>query len=202
MPASKIKVIQMLRALSMTRPFEKWSAIYGDLVVRALAFLVMCVAADAAVGSVQGTVSLEWDPVSSSSVGEYEVHYGPASGDYRNYVSVQDNSAVVTGLVAGKAYYFAARACETNGTNCSAFSNEVSTTPTTQGTGQLTSTLTSPAVGGTVNLTGEGVADWVHWGKDSASSVNRKAGVTAQIGALTTIGGSAVALRRHGTAAL
>ena len=57
------------------------------------------------------------------------------------------------------------------------------------GGGQLTPAITTPT--GTANLTGEGVADWVHWGKDSASSVNRKAGVAAQIGALTTIGGSA-----------
>ena len=57
------------------------------------------------------------------------------------------------------------------------------------GDGQLTPVITTPT--GTADLTAEGVADWVHWGKDSASSVNRKAGGTGEIGALTTVGGSA-----------
>ena len=39
-----------------------------------------------------------------------------------------------------------------------------------------------------VDLTAQGSADWVHWALNSASSVNRKAGVTAQIGSITTLG--------------
>jgi hypothetical protein len=39
------------------------------------------------------------------------------------------------------------------------------------------------------NLTTEGAADWVHWGD---SSLNRKAGVTAQLGTYTVVGAGAV----------
>ncbi|MDJ0906416.1 MAG: sulfatase-like hydrolase/transferase, partial [Woeseiaceae bacterium] len=41
---------------------------------------------------------------------------------------------------------------------------------------------------GSVNLTADGPADWAHWGRTSASSVNRKAGVTTQISNITTLG--------------
>ena len=57
------------------------------------------------------------------------------------------------------------------------------------GGGQLTPAITTPT--GTAELTAEGSADWVHWGKDSASSVNRKADGTGEIGTLTPFGGSA-----------
>ena len=43
----------------------------------------------------------------------------------RTQVASQDTSAAVSGLEPGRTYYFAARACEQNGTNCSGFSNEV-----------------------------------------------------------------------------
>ena len=38
-----------------------------------------------------------------------------------------------------------------------------------------------------VNLTGEGIIDWVHWGRIDAALVDRKAGVTPQIGNYTPI---------------
>ncbi len=41
---------------------------------------------------------------------------------------------------------------------------------------------------GSVNLTADGTADWAHWALSSASSVNRKAGVTTQISNITTLG--------------
>ncbi len=40
------------------------------------------------------------------------------------------------------------------------------------------------------NLTALGTADWIHWGLQNASSVNRKSGVAPQIGPLATVGGS------------
>lgn len=56
------------------------------------------------------------------------------------------------------------------------------------GAGEIqTQVLTMPAL---VDLSAEGSVDWVHWGKDSAGSINRKAGSTLQIGALTGVGGS------------
>jgi hypothetical protein len=49
--------------------------------------------------------------------------------------------------------------------------------------GSVSGTVTTPA--GTANLTAEGTADWVHVGLLSATSVNRKAGVTPRIGPVT-----------------
>jgi len=93
-------------------------------------------------------------------------------------------------LAERKSFYFAVRAYA--GTRTSDYSNEVkAVVRTSTGGGQLIPTLTIPAAGSTVNLTSEGTSDWVHWGKESSSSVNRKAGGTGEIGALTTVGGSA-----------
>jgi hypothetical protein len=39
-----------------------------------------------------------------------------------------------------------------------------------------------------VDLTAEGTADWVHWGLETSASVNRKAGVPAQISNFTPLG--------------
>ena len=55
------------------------------------------------------------------------------------------------------------------------------------GTGTLTGTGTSSQA--LVNLTSEGTADWVHWGD---SSLNRKAGVAAQLTTYTVLGGGTV----------
>ena len=41
---------------------------------------------------------------------------------------------------------------------------------------------------GSVNLTADGTADWAHWGLNTASTVNRKAGVTTQISNITALG--------------
>ena len=50
-----------------------------------------------------------------------------------------------------------------------------------------------------VDLTAQGSADWVHWALDSASSVNRKSGVTAQIGSITTLGAAGRRFNDSGT---
>ncbi|MDR3426923.1 Ig-like domain-containing protein [Silvimonas sp.] len=55
----------------------------------------------------------------------------------------------------------------------------------TASTGALTGSGTSSAT--TTSLTSEGTADWVHWG-DSTTTVNRKAGVTAQLGNYVVVG--------------
>ena len=52
----------------------------------------------------------------------------------------------------------------------------------------------SASVSGTpsdVNLTVDGSADWAHWGLDTGSTVNRKSGVTTQLGPITTLGSAA-----------
>ena len=57
-------------------------------------------------------------------------------------------------------------------------------------TGQLSaSSIASP---GDVNLTAEGTTDWLHWGRSSITSVNRKAGVAQQISNFALIGNAAV----------
>lgn len=41
-----------------------------------------------------------------------------------------------------------------------------------------------------VDLTAGGALDWVHWGHVDASSINRRAGATTQIGTLSGVGGT------------
>ena len=53
-------------------------------------------------------------------------------------------------------------------------------------TGSLSASITSAPSSN--NLTADGTADWAHWALDSASTVNRKAGVTTQISNITTLG--------------
>lgn len=139
-----------------------------------------------------GQVTLAWDPVDDSRVARYEVHYGSASKSYQSQVQCTTPQILVTGLTSGATYFFAARACSSDGTLCSAFSNELSLTiPAAPApvVPEMTTALTSPT--GTANLTSEGLSDWVHWGLVNVSSLTRKAGVTPQIGSLTTFGGSA-----------
>jgi hypothetical protein len=136
-----------------------------------------------------GSVTLAWDAVANAE--GYHLCYGSDSGAYSDSLDVRGRtSATVSGLAEGKSFYFAVRAYA--GTRTSDYSNEVkAVVRTSTGGGQLIPTLTIPAAGSTVNLTSEGTSDWVHWGKESSSSVNRKAGGTGEIGALTTVGGSA-----------
>jgi hypothetical protein len=56
------------------------------------------------------------------------------------------------------------------------------------GTGLLQGTRSSPPTS-TINLSTEGVTDWVHWGAGGNTVVNRKVGTT-RISALTTLGGT------------
>jgi len=79
-------------------------------------------------GASAETIQLAWDPVQDGQVAVYQVHYGPASGQYNNMVDTAVNTASIQGLPLGSTYYFAVRACDTSLINCSGFSNEVSTT--------------------------------------------------------------------------
>ncbi|WP_245969983.1 sulfatase family protein [Thiocapsa rosea] len=56
--------------------------------------------------------------------------------------------------------------------------------------------VTAPT--GTADLTEEGTSDWVHWGRSTATDVNRKSGVGHQISELITIGGSALRFQGSG----
>jgi len=57
-------------------------------------------------------------------------------------------------------------------------------------TAVLSATTTTLPLGGTVDLSAEGSADWAHFGLNGLNEVNRKAGVTSQIGSLSFVGGT------------
>ena len=75
-------------------------------------------------------VTLAWDPNTDPDLGGYKIHYGLSSGNYSKLVDVGDpnpTAAVITGLVEGQTYYFAATAYDTSN-NESNFSNEITYT--------------------------------------------------------------------------
>jgi len=76
------------------------------------------------------SVSLAWDAPTDPSVVGYNVHYGTSSS---SLTATQDagasTTATVSGLTTGITYYFAVTAYNASGIN-SAYSNEVSYTPT------------------------------------------------------------------------
>lgn len=72
-------------------------------------------------------VNLAWDAVPDARVSEYEIGRGTASGDYTTFQSVAAplTTATVQGLANGDQWFFAARACGVNHSQCSDWSNEV-----------------------------------------------------------------------------
>ena len=60
------------------------------------------------------------------------------------------------------------------------------------GSGAIFDSLVQHAGSSSLNLTNEGTTDWVHWGRTSISSFDRKSGVTPQISNYTLIGTQAV----------
>lgn len=82
-------------------------------------------------GILAGEVSLTWDSVPDSRVARYEVHFGTASGVYESQVATATTATSVSGLTPGSTYYFAARACDSSGSTCSGFSNEIRATVST-----------------------------------------------------------------------
>ncbi len=76
-----------------------------------------------------------------------------------------------------------ARAYDEDGANTTSVTNTVFVVTTA---GYVTLGFSTPT--GAVNLTMEGVADWVHWGLLTENTVNRKAGVAALISNFSIIG--------------
>ena len=73
-----------------------------------------------------GSVTLAWSPSTDASVVGYNVYFGGVSETYTNEISAGNaTSAVVSNLVPGATYYFAATAYDSTGLE-SPFSNEAS----------------------------------------------------------------------------
>ena len=87
-----------------------------------LVSLSICLTAKGATSS----VSLSWNTSTSPGIAGYNIYYGGASGNYTNVVSASNSTnAVISGLVDGGTYYFAATAYDAFG-DVSGFSNEIS----------------------------------------------------------------------------
>ncbi len=105
-------------------------------------------------------VQLAWDAPTTNAdntpltdLAGYKIYYGQASGSYDDVIDVGNvTSFVVSGLVEGKTYYFAATAYDFSG-NESDFSNEVSFTIPGPVAGQLTAGLSANPTTGTAPLT-------------------------------------------------
>jgi hypothetical protein len=70
--------------------------------------------------------TLAWDANTEIDLAGYKVHYGTASGSYTSSMDVQKvTTAVVTGLTAGRTYYFVVTAYNA-ANNESGYSNQVS----------------------------------------------------------------------------
>ena len=112
------------------------------------------------------SLTLAWDPSTSTNVAGYRIYYGPSSRNYTNTLDVGNaTSATLSNLVTGATYYFAATAYDTANLE-SDFSNEVGYTnlllapPTIVLTSPVNGTIfTAPAtIGLAANVTANGHA--------------------------------------------
>jgi hypothetical protein len=78
----------------------------------------------APVAAMSGEIHLAWDGVADPRVAGYEVHFGAKHRTYIHHISTTSPSAMIGGLPGGT-YFFAVRACTSDGIICSAFSDEV-----------------------------------------------------------------------------
>ena len=89
------------------------------------------------------SVTLVWDPSTSTNIAGYRIYYGPASRTYTNTLAVGNvTNATISNLITGATYYFAATAYDTANLE-SDFSNEVGYTNVVLA--PPTIVLTSPA---------------------------------------------------------
>ena len=93
---------------------------------RNLILLAFCLSV-AWVGKTSGqSLELEWNPSVSTNVAGYDVFYGTNSGVYPYEIDAGNStSAVITNLIPGMTYYFAATAYDASGDQ-SPFSPEIS----------------------------------------------------------------------------
>ena len=90
------------------------------------------------------TVNLAWNPSTGSNIAGYRIYYGTSSRNYSNSVNAGNKTSYsVSGLTAGKKYYFAATAYNTSNSE-SAYSSELAyTIPTTSSSSTSTSSPSS-----------------------------------------------------------
>ena len=89
------------------------------------------------------SVTLTWDPSTSTNVVGYKIYYGPASRTYTNALNVGNaTSTIISNLITGATYYFTATVYDTDNLE-SDFSNEVGYTNTDLASPTIA--LTSPA---------------------------------------------------------
>lgn len=74
------------------------------------------------------SVTLAWDPVTSSAVQGYTVHYGQTSGVFPSVADAGNKtSTTISGLISGQTYYFVVTAHDSSGGE-SQYSNEITYT--------------------------------------------------------------------------
>jgi hypothetical protein len=82
----------------------------GNIVLLAVAIMRLSALASS-------SVTLAWNPISSSTIAGYNIYYGGVSGVYTNKISVSraTTEATVSGLIQGATYYFAATTYSASG---------------------------------------------------------------------------------------
>lgn len=92
--------------------------------------VVLAAALLAAGPAAAGTISIAWDPVSSTDLAGYRVYWGPSSGNYPNSLDVgMATSATINGLADCTTWYVAVKAYDGAGNVSGSYSNEVSGWP-------------------------------------------------------------------------
>ncbi len=101
----------------------------------------------------QSSVTLAWNPSTSTDVSGYNVYYGGASQTYTNMRSVGTvTNATISGLLQGSTYYFSVTATDSMGLE-SPKSNEVSYTVPITNSVSTTSGNTAPIISSVPNQT-------------------------------------------------
>jgi hypothetical protein len=109
------------------------------------------------------SVTLGWNPSTSSEVAGYDIYYGTSSGNYISAVPVANvTNVTIRGLTSGVTYYFAATSYDSNG-NQSAFSPEITATvgSVIQAAGMLSAAMALPAGQFGFTLTGTAGAQYI-----------------------------------------
>ncbi len=101
-------------------------------------------------GVVSPEIILAWNANTETNIGSYQLRYGTASGVYTEEINTGTRTRTpVTGLQAGKTYYFAVCAYSTGGLR-SDLSREIVYTAPPSGNDGPNGTISSPSTGGTI----------------------------------------------------